>query len=149
MGFNTVLVIGSLWSDNNFDHFQDAQWMAELKQPKNKLLRLLRQSHAFVHLTQLLRPDILDSDTPEANPHAKISWVRDPFANGKRRVPLPLYTETLSTLIIEAKSRDIAVLLIQPANRHRLDIVDVEVTWDPISKVRVLSPSILTYPSSM
>ena len=135
MGFNTKGTGDwQFWSDNNFDHFQDAEWMAELKQPKNKLLRLLRQSHAFVHLTQLLRPDILDSDTPEANPHAKISWVRDPFANGKRRVPLPLYTETLSTLIIEAKSRDIAVLLIQPANRHRLDIVDVEVTWDPYFK---------------
>ena len=129
-----VLVIGNLWSDNNFDHFQDAQWMAELNRPQNRTLRSLRQSHAFIQLTRLLRPDLLNASTPEANPHAKISWVRDPFADGKRRVPLPLYIETLSTLIIEAKSRDIGVLLIQPANRHRLDIVDVEVTWDPYFK---------------
>ena len=37
-------------------------------------------------------------------------------------------------MLIEAESRDIAVLLIQPANQHRLDIVDVEVTWDPYFK---------------
>lgn len=130
----SVLVIGNLWSDNNFDHFQDAQWMAELNQPKNRSLRFLRESHAFIQLTKLLRPELMHTSAPEANPHAKISWVRDPFANGKRRVPLPLYIETLSTLIIEAKSRNINVVLIQPANRHRLDIVDVEVTWDPYFK---------------
>ena len=127
----SVLVVGNLWSDNNFDHFQDAEWMSELNQPRNRSIRLLGRSHAFLHLTQLLRPALLTSGTPEANPHAKISWVRDPFANGKRRVPLPLYIETLSKLILDAKSRNISVLLIQPANRHRLDIVDVEVTWDP------------------
>lgn len=130
----SVLVIGNLWSDNNFDHFQDAQWIAELNQPKNRSLRFLRQSHTFIQLTQLLRRDLLNASNPEANPHAKISWVRDPFANGKRRVPLPLYIETLSTLLIEAKARNMAVVLIQPANRHRLDIVDVEVTWDPYFK---------------
>ena len=130
----SVLVIGNLWSDNNFDHFQDAQWMAELNQPKNRILRSCKQSHTFIQLTQMLRPELMQTSAPEANPHAKISWVRDPFANGKRRVPLPLYIETLSTLIIEAKSRNIAVLLIQPANQHRLDIVDVEVTWDPYFK---------------
>ena len=130
----SVLVIGNLWSDNNFDHFQDAEWMADLNQPRNQALQFMKQSHAFIQFIQLLRPELLDSSAPEANPHAKISWVRDPFANGKRRVPLPLYIETLSTLILEAESRNIAVLLIQPANRHRLDIVDVEVTWDPYFK---------------
>ena len=132
----SVLVIGNLWSDNNFDHFQDAEWMTELNRPQNRLVRSLGESHAFLHLTRILRPDVLTAGTPEANPHAKISWVRDPFANGKRRVPLPLYIETLSKLILEAKRRNIAVLLVQPANRHRLDIVDVEVTWDPYFKAQ-------------
>ena len=52
-----VLVIGNLWSDNNFDHFQDAEWMSELNQPKKRLIRNLGNSHVFIHLTNLLRPD--------------------------------------------------------------------------------------------
>ena len=127
----SVLIIGNLWSDNNFDHFQDAQWMEELQSPKNKLIRLVKHSALFIHLTKLFRPDVFNPAKPEASPHAKISWVRDPYAEGVRRVPLDLYIQTLSQIIIEAKQRNIEVILIQPANRHRLDIVDVEVTWDP------------------
>ncbi len=132
----SVLVIGNLWSDNNFDHFIDAEWMMELNSPRNRLLNLLKRSHLFLHFTRAIRPDLLNSKSPKANPHAKISWVRDPYANGHRRVPLPLYTDTLSQIIIEAKARGIGVLLIQPANKHRLDIVDVEVTWDPYFKAQ-------------
>ena len=91
------LVVGNLWSDNNFDHFQDAEWMSELNQPKNALIRNLRYSHAFIHLTNLIRPELLKTSTPNPSPHAKISWVRNPFATGKRRVPLPIYIEALST----------------------------------------------------
>ena len=131
-----VLVIGNLWSDNNFDHFQDAEWMDELNQPKNKVLRSVSHSHLFVHLTALLRPDVLNASANQATPHAKISWVRNPYANGRRRVPLNLYIKTLSTIIIKARERNIAVLLLQPANKHRLDIVDVSVTWDPYFKAQ-------------
>ena len=126
-----VLVIGNLWSDNNFDHFQDAEWMSKLNQPQKKLIRNLSHSHTFIHLTNLIRPDALKNSTPDASPHAKISWVRAPFATGKRRVPLPIYIDELSTLILEAQARKIAVLIIQPANRHRLVSEAVEYTWDP------------------
>ena len=132
----SVLVIGNLWSDNNFDHFTDAEWMAELNSPRNRLLHHLKRSHLFLHLTRALRPNLINESTPKASPHAKISWVRDPYANGHRRVPLPLYWKTLSHIIAQAESRNVAVLLIQPANKHRLDIVDVEVTWDPYFKAQ-------------
>ena len=130
----SVLVIGNLWSDNNFDHFQDAQWMAELNQPKNRILRSCKQSHTFIHLTQLIRPELLHSGTPEANPHAKISWVRDPFANGKRRVPLSLVHRNTLRIDHRSKISKYRRFTDSTTNQHRLDIVDVEVTWDPYFK---------------
>ena len=42
-----------------------------------------------------------------------------------------MYINALSTLILEAKSRNISTLIIQPANRHRLESEAVEYTWDP------------------
>jgi len=132
----SVLVIGNLWSDNNFDHFQDAEWISELHKPQHRLLRMMGQSHLFIQLTRLLRPDLLNSSVNEASPHAKISWVRDPYSSGRRRVPLEIYINTLSTIILEARDRNIAVLLIQPANKYRMDIATVEYTWDPYFKTQ-------------
>ena len=143
----SVLVIGNLWSDNNFDHFQDAQWMEELNQPQKKLIRNLRNSYIFIHLTNLIRPDVLKTENSDASPHAKISWVRDPFTTGKRRVPLPIYIDALSTLILEAKSRNIATIIIQPANKHRLESEAVEYTWDPYFKAQRAIASHFDVPS--
>lgn len=127
-----VIVLGNLWSDNNFDHFQDRVWMDTLQSPTNKILRGLKQSHLLLHLSKVLRPDLWTVDnSTRSNPHTKISWIREPYATGVRRVPLPQYIDTLSTIIKEAQRRSVEVLILQPANRHRLDIVDVEVTWDP------------------
>ena len=39
-------------------------------------------------------------------------------------------------MILEAKSRNIAALIIQPANRHRLESEAVEYTWDPYFKAQ-------------
>ena len=58
------------------------------------------------------------------------------LCQGTRRVPLTLYINTVSTILEEAAQRDIEVIILQPANRHRLDIVDVEVTWDPYFKAQ-------------
>lgn len=143
----SVLVIGNLWSDNNFDQFQDAEWIAELNQPKRKIIRILSNSYVFIHLTHIIRPDVLKDTTSDSSPHAKISWVRDPFATGKRRVPLPLYINALSTLILEAKSRNIATLIVQPANRHRLESEAVEYTWDPYFRAQRTIASHFEIPS--
>ena len=131
-----VLVIGNLWSDNNFDHFQDQIWMNTLQTPQNKTLQILSRSVFFVQVSKLLRPELWSNKSDESTPHAKISWVRDPYSKGVRRVPIPLYIETLSTILDEAQQKDIAVIVIQPANRHRLAIVNEELTWDPYFKAQ-------------
>lgn len=132
-----VLVLGNLWSDNNFDHFQDDVWMNTLQSPSNRMLRAIQNSAIFLHLSQRLRPDLWTVDTGlEASPHTKVSWIREPYATGVRRVPLDLYIHTLSVILEEARTRGIEVIILQPANRHRLDIVDVEVTWDPYFKAQ-------------
>jgi hypothetical protein len=132
-----VIVLGNLWSDNNFDHFQDHVWMDTLSSPSNRIIRVLKSSSLLMHTSKILRPDLWTVDnTLSANPHTKVSWIREPYAKGTRRVPLPLYIHTISTILEEASKRNIEVIVMQPANRHRLDIVDVEVTWDPYFKAQ-------------
>lgn len=132
-----VIVLGNLWSDNNFDHFQDDVWMRTLQSPSNRIIRGLKHSALLMHASKILRPDLwtVDNDL-SANPHTKVSWIREPYAKGTRRVPLPLYIKTMSTILQESSKRNIEVIIMQPANRHRLDIVDVEVTWDPYFKAQ-------------
>jgi hypothetical protein len=84
----------------------------------------------------LLKPELLNPSVNQASPHAKVSWVRDPYSSGRRRVPLDLYAKTLSTIILKARERNIEILLIQPANKYRMDMTAVEYTWDPYFKAQ-------------
>ena len=127
-----VLVIGNLWSDNNFDHFQDREWLNSLQHPATKMLRVLTRSQMFLWLANQLRPPTLE----RGSPHGKISWLRDPTATGLRRVELSDYSETLGRLIEEASKREVGVILVQPANRYRVEGLAGEATWDPYFSVQ-------------
>ena len=122
-----ILLIGNLWSDNNFDHFVDRDWLAAL-QPPSVFHQVLWRSRMFGWLQyQISPPEIGKKD----DPHRKISWIRDPLAKGARRVDIQTYMTTLDHLIQEAGARGVGVLLIQPANRYRVEGSVPNATWTP------------------
>ena len=124
-----LLVIGNLWSDNNIDYFVDKEWLHSLHRPSAQLLSVLRRSHLFLLLWSKLRPHTADGQ--QGDPQAKVSWLRDPYAKGQRRVALADYAQELDRVLAEAGRRGVGVVLTQPANVYRVDQSVDEATWDP------------------
>lgn len=124
----SVLVIGNLWSDNNFDHFVDQEWLAILDARNHFIHKWLSHSKLWGWMNASLRP----MKTPEkGDPHSKISWLRDPYKTGKRRVPVNQYASQLDELIEQARQQGIGVILLQPANIYRLRGTLTGATWEP------------------
>ena len=124
-----LLVIGNLWSDNNIDYFVDKAWLDALHRPSARLIGVLRHSKLFLWAWTRLRPP--QKKTGQGDPQAKISWLRDPYAKGQRRVAIDDYASALDAVVAEAGRRNIGVVLIQPANVYRVDQSVGEATWDP------------------
>jgi len=121
-----LLIIGSLWSDNNFDHFIDQEWLDVLGSNSTALHLWLSHSALYRWLSLSLNPFSLQ----RGDPNSKVSWLREPYKTGHRRVPVQLYGQMLDRMIREASERNISVVLLQPANRYRLEGMDSEATWD-------------------
>jgi len=121
-----VLIIGSLWSDNNFDHFVDEEWLATLDSPATRFQKILMNSAVFRWLSLTVKP----VQVTKGDPHSKVSWLRTPYETGRRRVPVQLYGATLDKMIVEAIRREIVVVVLQPGNRYRLSGMAEEATWD-------------------
>ena len=110
-----VVVVGNLWSDNNFDNFVDAVWMAELRQPSRRIDYALLRFQSWQLLRQARHPDQPHEGLP-------VGWIRDPEEpeHGKRRVPLEDYAANLDRILVEAADRDVGVIFLLPCNRERL-----------------------------
>jgi len=121
----TVLVLGSLWSDNNFDHFQDQDL---LKTRQSFGTGLLRKS-------AMLRILAGWSDRLRGGYGAKvITWTKESeWPEGSiRRVALKRYGENLDFLVRSIHEKGGQALFIAPANR---DLVSGEnpdlLSWSP------------------
>jgi hypothetical protein len=127
-----VLVIASLWSDNNFDHFVDQELIEILDSPLTSVHVFLSQSSMYRMLNKLLQSEsMLQSESiKEGNQHSKISWIREPYEKGRRRVPVWLYGRTLDSILKSAGERSISVVMLQPANKYRVIGMSEEATWD-------------------
>mgnify|MGYP001618030010 CR=1 FL=1 len=120
----TLLLVGNLWSDNNFDHFADADLLRTRRVVTASWL--LTQSQLF----QLLAGTI---DRLRGGEGARIvTWTRDSEwpTVGVRRVPLRRYAENLDGMVHDARSRGIGVAFFTPCNREmaRGDSED-DVVW--------------------
>jgi lysophospholipase L1-like esterase len=121
----TLLVIGNLWSDNNFDHFRDADL---LRTRQVYLENPLSKSSLFRLLAGQL-------DRLRGGEEGRIvTWTRKSRLpkNGVRRVPLQRYAENLDAMVREASRRGIGVALLAPCNIHMAtgQPADEEV-WQP------------------
>ena len=121
----TLLLLGNLWSDNNFDHFRDADL---LHTRREFLENPLAQSAIY----QLLAGAI---DGLRGGQAARVvTWTRSSQWStvGQRRVPLQRYAENLDWMVREAASRGIGAAMLAPCNIEmaRGTIPD-DVVWAP------------------
>ena len=112
-----LLVIGNLWSDNSYERFVDREWMALLDARWIRLHHVLSVSQAWQWLQHLRHP-LPETDISEI---PRVGWVKTPYEDGHRRVPVNEYAQNLDRMLAEAASRGAGAILLQPANRERLE----------------------------
>ena len=121
----SLLLIGNLWSDNNFDHFRDADL---LRTRQMWMQNPLSRSSLYLVLASLI-------DRVTGSPHARIvTWTRTSELpdTGIRRVPLQRYAQNLDTMIRAAAERGIDAVLVAPVNRQMAEgQVAGDVAWQP------------------
>lgn len=105
----TLLLIGNLWSDNNFDHFHDAD--------------LLHTREVYLHhplaRSALFRVMAAVVDKLRGGDAARVvTWTRDSAwpEVGVRRVPIAAYVRNLDAMIRAAAARGIGAALVSPCN---------------------------------
>ncbi|MBM4391487.1 MAG: SGNH/GDSL hydrolase family protein [Deltaproteobacteria bacterium] len=120
----TLLIVGSLWSDNNFDHFEDADLLRTTQVMSG--YRLLSKSAFF----QVLAGTV-DRLRGGRGAHI-VTWTKSSAwpTVGVRRVPLQRYAENLDLMVRDARERGVGVLFFTPCNREmaRGDSED-DVAW--------------------
>ena len=121
----TLLLIGNLWSDNNFDHFRDADL---LRTRRLWLQHPLSGSALFLVVAAMVDKSIGD---PQAR---MVTWTRSSELSnyGIRRVPIDRYAYNLDKMVRDASARNIDVALVSPVNRQMAEqLVGPDVAWSP------------------
>ncbi len=129
-----VLVIGTLWSDNNFDSFSDATLLAAHAGWSARVWhwqRLLRESALFRRLDWVIRV------RPAGERARKVGWTvgGDDARTGARRVPIEEYARNLDTLARLMADRGKGVVFLLLANRDDVDLRPPEPAWAPYRAV--------------
>ena len=119
-----LLVIGNLWSDNGIRHFSDRVWMESLAHGKPLAQRIRERFTLLDFLTWQVRP-------PQRE-FLPIGWVRDPYAEGRRRVSITEYAQNIDGMLVAAAERGVGALLLSPCNEVLIDPSwDQTTAWDP------------------
>jgi len=100
-----LLVVGNLWSDNDFREAAEPEstpsnaslWIAYLARSSALLSWLAQASAGFVLPT--------------------VGWIQGDAPGGTRRVPLGDYVAHLDALLQDATQRDVSVIVLTPCNR--------------------------------
>ncbi len=128
-----VLLVGTLWSDNNFDRFVDGDLIVRYggwsDRPEARLRRVLEWSGIFRWLDYSLR-----SRGPEGA--MTVGWMTDPDgAAGRRRVPIDDYARNLARFCAIMADRDGGVVFIQLANVEDVHPTVEDPPWAPYREV--------------
>jgi len=121
----TLLLIGNLWSDNNFDHFRDADL---LRTRRMWMQNPLSRSSLFLVLSAIIDKQVGD---PQAR---MVTWTRTSELPdvGIRRVPVDRYAFNLDRLVRKAAERGIDAAFVAPVNRQMAEqLVAGDVAWQP------------------
>ncbi len=121
-----LLLVGSLWSDNNADWFADEDLLRTARQNAyNPLFR----SHLFRMLATAV-------DRARGGAGARlVTWTKDsqPAATGARRVPVRSYAANLDRLARDAAARGVGVAFVAPSNVLMVEdrVPGGAASWDP------------------
>jgi len=121
----TLLLIGNLWSDNNFDHFRDADLLHTRREFLNNPL-------AQSALYQLLAGAL---DGLRGGQEARVvTWTRSSAWStvGQRRVPLQRYGANLDAMVRDAAARGVGAAFLAPCNIEMArGTIPSDVVWAP------------------
>ena len=126
-----LLLVGTLWSDNNFDNFVDRDLLASYagweETPTGRLRAALGRSALFRRLDWALRVE------PGSAGARTVGWQvgGSEARSGKRRVSIGDYVDNLATFCSIAARRGAGVVFIELANREDLHPVTADPAWRP------------------
>ncbi|MBM4369963.1 MAG: hypothetical protein FJ102_27385, partial [Deltaproteobacteria bacterium] len=126
-----LLLVATLWSDNNFDSFSDKDLLASYAgwtdSPGGRVRVLLEHSALFRRLDWHLRVAPLGARAQ------KVGWQvgGDDPRTGNRRVALADYARNLDTLCSIMANRDGGVVHVMLANREDIAAVSHDPAWGP------------------
>ena len=126
-----LLLVATLWSDNNFDSFSDRELLASYAgwtaSPVARLRALLDHSALFRRLDWHLRV------SPSATQARTVGWQvgGDAARSGNRRVALGDYAQNLDTLCEMMSSRQGGVVYVLLANREDVRALGHDPAWGP------------------
>ncbi len=130
-----LLLIGNLWSDNNFDSFVDRELLASYAgwdaTWSHRVRAALNASAGFRWLDWTLRV------APAAAQARRVGWQvgdGDP-KTGKRRVAINDYAANLDALAGRMRDRGGGVVFILLANREDLRLEAADPAWEPYRQV--------------
>jgi lysophospholipase L1-like esterase len=107
----TLLILASLWSDNNFDLYRDR----DLLHTQASFTTGLAARSSFVRLLA----SWVDGLAPDSRARI-VTWTRtsDFPTSGTRRVPLNEYAGNLDRMIRDAAERGVGAVILAPSNRY-------------------------------
>lgn len=130
-----LLVIGNLWSDNNFDDFVDRELLASYagfrQTPDYRLRVWASRSALFRWLDYGLRV------APRGREAARVGWSMggDGPRSGRRRVAINDYADNLDTLCARMRERGGGVVFLLLANREDVNPRSADPAWGPYRQV--------------
>ena len=128
-----VLLVGTLWSDNNFDQFVDGELIVRYgswsERPEARVRRALELSGLFRWLDYGLRGGL-------PMPAFTVGWMTSPGqATGERRVPIDDYARNLARFCELMADRDGGIVFVQLANIEDLRPSVEDPPWVPYREV--------------
>lgn len=130
-----LLIIGNLWSDNNFDDFVDADLLTSYagfrQTPEYRARVLFSRSALFRWLDYQIRVE------PRRAAVKKIGWTLggEGPRSGKRRVAINDYADNLDTLCARMRERNGGVIFVMLPNREDVYPVSPDPAWGPYRRV--------------
>ena len=119
-----LLIIATLWSDNNFDRFVDAEVIRQTERA-GSVRSVLRASALFRQIDRLVA--VARGDTAQSV--RGVAQTSSP--NGRRRVPLQSYAENLEEMAQTMHDRGGAVAFLMLANRLDVQRRPGPLVWAP------------------
>lgn len=128
-----LLIVATLWSDNNYDAFVDSEVITTYASWEESSSARARRSLERFMLFRWLDWELRVSKMPEAGQTRKVGWMEAPDAiqpGQRRRVPVEQYAKNLDVLCALMHERGGGVLFVVLPNRNDLTGAIPKPSWE-------------------